>query len=142
MLHTSRREADAFRNTGPKTDPPYQLTDDQWEIIADLFPDPPVSSKGGRPPKVNQACFEGILWVLTSGARWKDLPRCFPSKSVCHARFVKWMRDGRFEEAWRRLLKHFRSLKQLNLKTLIGDGTFAPANSLELFSKENRGVAA
>lgn len=127
MLHTSRREADAFRNTGPKTDPPYLLTDQQWEFIADLFPDPPMTCKGGRPFKANRACFEGILWVLLSGARWKDLPRCFPSKSVCHSRLKQWTLDGRLQKAWQRLLGHFKSLKRLNLSTLIGDGTFAPA---------------
>lgn len=127
MLHTSRREADAFRNTGPRTDPPYQLTDEQWELIADLFPDPPMSRLGGRPFKANRACFEGILWVLTSGARWKDLPRCFPSKSVCHSRLQQWTRDGRLLKAWQRLLMRFKSLHRLNLNTLIGDGTFAPS---------------
>ena len=127
MLHLSRRTADAFRNTGPKTDPPYVLSDDQWNLIADLFPDLPMTRRGGRPFKANRACFEGILWVLMSGARWKDLPHCFPSKSVCHSRLQQWMKDGRFLEAWQRLIKRFKSLGRLNLKTLIGDGTFAPA---------------
>lgn len=125
MLHTSRREADAFRNTGPKTDPPYVLTADQWKLIADLFPDPPMSRKGGRPFKANRACFEGILWVLQTGARWRDLPRCFPSKSVCHSRLQQWVKDGRLFKAWARLVKHIKKLGQLDLSTLIGDGTFA-----------------
>ena len=127
MLHMSRREADAFRNTGPKTDPPYVLTADQWELIADLFPDPPMTRKGGRPFKSNRACFEGILWVLQTGARWRDLPRCFPSKSVCHSRLQQWVKDGRLLKAWARLVKHIKKLGQLDLSTIIGDGTFAPS---------------
>lgn len=127
MQQLSRRQADAFRNTGPMTDPPYQLSDDQWNLIADLFPDPPMTRKGGRPFKANRACFEGILWVLQTGARWKDLPRCFPSKSVCHSRFQEWVKDGRLVKAWMKLVAHVKALGRLDLSTLIGDGTFAPS---------------
>ncbi|NBS70665.1 hypothetical protein EBT31_17395, partial [bacterium] len=31
---------------------------------------------------------------LRSGARWKDLPRDFPSYQTCHRRFQQWVTDG------------------------------------------------
>ncbi|HBN76295.1 MAG TPA: hypothetical protein DD473_10850 [Planctomycetaceae bacterium] len=80
MLHLFRRTAVAFRKTGPKTDSPYVLSDNQWNLITDLFPDLPMTRHGGRPYNANRACFEGVLWVLMSGARWKDLPRCLPQR--------------------------------------------------------------
>ncbi len=52
-----------------------ELTNAQWERLAPLLPEPKVSPKGGRRPIANRPVFEGILWVLRSGARWKDLPK-------------------------------------------------------------------
>lgn len=50
------------------------LTDRQWERIRPLIPVRPKSPRGGRPPADDRACLEGMLWVLKSGARWRDLP--------------------------------------------------------------------
>ncbi|WP_444900713.1 transposase [Microbulbifer sp. VAAC004] len=50
-----------------------KLTDEQWELI-EFCPPELKRGKGGPKPIDNQACFEDILWVLLSGARWKDLP--------------------------------------------------------------------
>jgi hypothetical protein len=58
--------------TASKTEPKLQLTDEQWVLIADLFPWKPPTRKGGRPAIPPRPCLEGILWVLRSGARWKD----------------------------------------------------------------------
>ncbi|WP_444901822.1 transposase [Microbulbifer sp. SSSA007] len=42
--------------------------------------------KGSPKPIDNRACFEGILWILRSGARWKELPSHYPSPSTCWRR--------------------------------------------------------
>lgn len=52
-----------------------------------LFPWNPPTRLGGRPRIPPRACFEGILWVLRSGARWKDLTRSFPSLTTFWRRF-------------------------------------------------------
>ena len=60
-----------------------QLTDEQWRLISDLFAAAKPNPHGGRPRADPRQCLEGILWVLRSGARWKDLPRSFPSYVTC-----------------------------------------------------------
>ena len=127
MTQRSQNESARFNKTGSRTELTPQLTDKQWLLIEDLFPDKTVSVKGGRPPRLNRDCFEGILFVLITGARWKDLPDQYPSKSVCHQRFQQWVEEGLFQLAWQRLLKLEKSLKQIDLTILIGDGTFVPA---------------
>lgn len=46
-----------------------ELTDEQWSKIEPLIPKRKPSKKGGRKRVDNRRCFEGILWVLRSGAR-------------------------------------------------------------------------
>ena len=55
--------------TGSRTEPKPQLTEEQWILIADLFPTPEITRLGGRPRVESRVCVEGILWVLRSGAR-------------------------------------------------------------------------
>ena len=57
--------------TGSRTVPPPFLDDSQGKLIADLFPHPPITARGGRPRVPPRACLEGVLWVLQTGARWK-----------------------------------------------------------------------
>ena len=65
--------------TGSRMAPKSFLSDSQWFLIADLFPDAPVGPKGGRPRVKSRPCLEGVLWVLRSGARWQELPERYPS---------------------------------------------------------------
>jgi transposase len=48
-----------------------ELGDPQWELIAPLLPKP---KRRGKPRAEDRRTLNGILWVLRSGARWKDLP--------------------------------------------------------------------
>lgn len=54
---------------GSRMEPQSELSDDQWLLIADLFPYDPRTGQRGRPAIEPRACVEGILWVLRSGAR-------------------------------------------------------------------------
>lgn len=113
--------------TGSRTAPKPQLTDEQWDLIADLFPDRPMTRRGGRPRIRNRRCLEGVLWMLRSGARWQDLPERFPSPSTCWRRHRDWTLSGAFQQAWARLLGKLDGLKHVNWEEALGDGTFCPA---------------
>ena len=78
------------------------VTDEQWAKIEPLLPVYKPSPKGGRQRRGNREVFEGIAWVLRSGARWKDLPRRYPSPSTCWRRLNEWeetFADGSFAPA-------------------------------------------
>ena len=104
-----------------------QLTDEQWSLISDLFPVPKPDPRGGRPRVDSRQCLEGILWVLRSGARWKDLPRSFPSYVTCWRRFAEWSLSGVWDQAWERLIKQLDERGQINWNEGFADGTFAAA---------------
>lgn len=104
-----------------------ELTDDQWAVIAPLLPQPKVSSHGGPKPIANRPVFEGILWVLRSGARWKDMPDRFPSYSTCRRRLIEWEEQDVWLKAWRALLGQLDERGLLQWDEAFADGSFAPA---------------
>ena len=107
--------------------PQPQLTNEQWLLISDVFPVPAPDPRGGRPRTDAQRCIEGILWVLRSGARWKDLPQSFPSYVTCWRRFVEWSRAGLWDQGWCRLIDQLDRESKIDWKEGFADGTFASA---------------
>ena len=103
------------------------LTDEQWTIIEPLLPPPKGSRRGGPKPLPNRPVFEGILWVLRSGARWKDLPQEYPSPSTCWRRLRAWEETGVWEQAWRTLLAQLDQQQHLGWEEVFTDATFSPA---------------
>jgi transposase len=104
-----------------------ELTDEQWEKIAPLLPEAKPSSRGGPKPRPNRPCFEGILWMLRTGARWKDLPPQYPSPSTCWRRLRDWEEQDVWLKAWRAFLAQLDAQGQLDWAEAFADGSFAPA---------------
>lgn len=105
-----------------------ELTDTQWEILAALLP-AGKSGRGrkGRPRRNNREVLEGILWVLRTGARWKDLPKEFPSYQTCHRRFSDWVDGGTLERLLKALAEDLVRRGKLDLAETFIDGSFASA---------------
>ena len=93
----------------------------------DLLAEP--GPKGGRPITDPRACFEGVLWMVRSGARWKDLPPRFPSRSTVHRRFVEWVGGGVLDRAWKRLMRRLDREGQIDWREGFADGKFATAKN-------------
>ena len=109
----------------------FELTDEQWQLISDLFPESSIGPKGGRPPAPSRDCVEGILWILRSGARWKDLPKCFPSYVTCWRRHKEWTEAGVWQKAWARLARALHREGYVDHEESFADGTFSPAKKGE-----------
>ena len=107
------------------------LTDAQWRKLQPLLPQPKAprkSKRRGRPPKDNRLVLEGILWVLKTGARWRDLPADFGvSPSVCWKRLRLWEEQGVWLRLWRAFLSELDRRGKLDWSETFLDGSFAPA---------------
>ena len=74
------------------------LSNSRWKALETCTPEPKKHADAkGRPWVPNRPVLEGILWVLKSGARWKDLPKSdYPPYQTCHRRFQQWSEAGIF----------------------------------------------
>ncbi|MEO6443583.1 MAG: transposase, partial [Gemmatimonadaceae bacterium] len=60
------------------------LTDEQWAVLAPLLPAPRRrKDRRGRPWRDPRDVLNGVLWILRTGAPWKDLPDRYPSYQTC-----------------------------------------------------------
>jgi len=103
------------------------VTDEQWKKIEPLLPVYKPSPKGGRRRKGNREVFEGIAWVLRSGARWQDLPKIYPSLTTCWRRLQEWEEQGLWLKIWRKFLSELDERGQLEWEETFADGSFASA---------------
>ena len=103
------------------------LTDEQWQRIAPHLPKHPPSPKGGRPRVTDRECLEGILWLLRSGARWRDIPLDLPSGSTCWRRLQEWAGDEVLQHIQAVLVGELGELGKLDLEELLADATFIRA---------------
>ena len=85
----------------------HELSDHQWEQIAHLFP---ANGKPGGQWKDHRLMLHGILWILATGAGWRDLPERFGPWETVYGRFRLWTRNG----LWEQLLQHLQVQRQAN----------------------------
>jgi transposase len=66
-----------------------ELTEQQWNTIAPLVP--AQKSRRARPAKDHRTTLNAILWVLRSGAPWRDLPEHYGPWQTAASRFHRWL---------------------------------------------------
>jgi hypothetical protein len=101
--HTARR---ARLHPSAATPPPEagplmtspELTDDQWARVSPLLPPqrPPI----GRPPEDHRTILAGMLWIVRTGATWREFPPTFGPWPTVYSRFRRWRQAG----LWQRIL--------------------------------------
>ena len=75
------------------------ITDNEWERLARLVPQPTVSPQGGRPAKDRREILNGIRYVVRSGCAWRLMPHDLPKWQSCYHDFRLWKNDG----TWQRI---------------------------------------
>jgi transposase len=72
--------------------PRHALRDDRYAIIEPLLP---TNDRPGHPWKCHRSVINGILWVLHTGAQWRDLPRpTYGPWQTVYERFNRRSKDG------------------------------------------------
>ena len=105
----------------------WELTEEQWVLVEPVLRPARREDNRGRPWHDTRAVLNGVLWVLGTGAQWRELPDKYPPFQTCHRRFQQWIRSGKLEEALRLLARLLYEQGKLNLEEAFVDATFASA---------------
>src|ERR1051325_3303295 len=105
-----------------------ELTDEQWDVIEPLIIRLPSRPDGkGRPRQNDRPLLDAMLWILRTGAPWKDLPKRYPPYQRVHRRFGEWVDNGTFEQILTVLATELQERGELDLSECFIDGTFTIA---------------
>jgi transposase len=105
----------------------WELTEEQWELVEPVLRPSRRADNRGRPWHDTRAVLHGVLWVLGTGAQWRELPDKYPPYQTCHRRFQQWVRSGQLEKALKLLARMLHERGQLNLEEAFVDATYAGA---------------
>ena len=92
----------------------YEVNDEQWEKIKDLLP----PKKTGRPFKNLRNTFNGILWVMCTGASWRDIPERYGKWNTIYKCFAHWSNLDIFEKIFEKLSKENDFYRMVNRQHL------------------------
>ena len=99
------------------------LTDAQWAILEPMFRPKRRSDGRGRPWRDTRAVLQGVLWILRTGAQWRELPSKYPPYQTCHRRFQSWQRSGLLTQVLQKLAEDLRDRGKIDLSETFIDAS-------------------
>ena len=78
----------------------YELSDQQWARLAPLLPHRTHRRQAGHPFNDPRPLLNGILWLLHTGAPWRDIPERYGPWETVFKLFNRWRVQG----TWGRLV--------------------------------------
>lgn len=102
---------------------PYKsdLTNKQWARIKLLLPKP---AKTGRPRCDDREVINGILYVLSTGCRYEDLPHDIrASGKTCNRRLLEYQRKQVWQKLQQDLMKEAYRKGKINLNNAYHDAS-------------------
>lgn len=77
----------------------HDISDRLWNKIEPHLPG--YNGTKGRPAYNNRRFINGVMWILRTGAPWRDLPESYGDWKNTHRRFSRWRDSG----VWEKLLE-------------------------------------
>ncbi len=104
----------------------HVVTDELWARLEPLIPVPERRYRfPGRHRVDNRAALEGILFVISTGMRWNDLPTTMfgASGATCWRRLKEWYEAGVWQQLHEVLLAELRAAGLLDLAYAVVDSS-------------------
>ena len=81
------------------------MSDEEWGVISPFLP--PKPKRGRRASSDDRSLINGILYVVTTGCRWREMPRKYGSYVTA------WRLLRRLQEAgvWGRIIEFLTSMR-------------------------------
>lgn len=107
----------------------HSLSDEQYARIEPLLPG--KASDPGATAKNNRLFIDAVLWILKTGAPWRDLPERFGNWNTVFQRFNRWSKTNRWE-------KILAELQEFDLDEVQIDATIVRAHQHAAGQKNRR----
>lgn len=104
----------------------HELTDEQWQQLEPLLP--AQKPKTGRPNLEHRSVINGILWILKTGAPWRDLPERYGKWQTVASRFYRWQQNGVWEGIFAQLQQMKDGDGQIDWQVHYVDGSIIRAH--------------
>jgi transposase len=114
----------------------HALSDGQWQKIEWHFPS---NGKRGGQWKDHRLMVDGILWILATGAPWRDLPERFGPWKTVYDRFWKWNRSGFWQQILESLQVQFHANGQIDWDLFCIDGSVVRAHKAAAGARKKGG---
>lgn len=100
---------------------PSDLSNKEWELLQPLLPQ---KAPTGRPRSDDRRTLNGILYVLSTGCRWEDIPpERYGSGKTCWYRLSSWEASGIWNAIAGVLLLELNRRRKLNLTNTYLDAS-------------------
>ena len=103
----------------------YELSDEQWAVIAPMLPPP---AETGRRRSDLRKIINGIFWSVRTGAPWRDVPRRYGKWQTVYDWFNRWRKDGFWDRVLEALQMRLDDQKQIDWDLWCVDGTHVRAS--------------
>lgn len=106
----------------PRKRYPSDISDEGWNIIEDDIPKIKSNKKiGGRPEKYSRReIVNAILYILSSGCRYVDIPHDLPPGGITWKYFNAWSKSGKWKKLNNKLRKLVREKNGRNANPSVG----------------------
>jgi transposase len=98
----------------------YEISDRRWAMIEAFISSP---QHMGRPRRDDRQMANGVLWILCSGAKWRDLPTRYGPWKTVYQRFQQWRNNRTFDQVLRHLHRRLPEDGFIDLDTWMVDFT-------------------
>ena len=105
----------------------WEVSEEQGSLREPILRPQQRADGKGRPPADSRSVRNGVLWILGTGAQWREMPKKYPPYQTGHRRFPQWVRSGKLEKVLRKLAPRLRAEGRLHLEEAFIDATFVAA---------------
>jgi len=106
------------------------LTDTQFAVIRPLLP-----KKKSSPKYSDRQVLEALLYMLSSGCSWRQLPKEYGNWHTIYVRFHRWSESGVMDK----ILHELQRKKIIGLRAVFLDSTTVRAHPSSAGARRKRG---
>jgi len=112
----------------------HALSDKQWDRISGFFP---KNGNRGNQWKDHRLMIDAMIWILKTGAPWRDLPERFGPWKTAYERFRLYSQEGLWQRVVSELQTEFEAEGNIDWELFCIDGSSIRAHKSAAGAKKS-----